>query len=225
MSLKLRVKEGANKGLEMLLVDGLEIGREAMLFPLLDNKVSTRHGVFRQDSSGAWAFLDLGSKNGTFLAGKRVEKIDLVAGASFRVGDTILEVVSPEDVGHKKKTWAQILETAFLQARELLTDEPKTPIPFFKPLRIQILSGPQIETSWLMAFGPRLVGRGSEDFPIYLEDAPEICFEVVPHSQGVTIINHAENFVFFNDSSFREQSVLPGDRIKLGSMEMVLDYL
>lgn len=223
MSLKLRVKEGASKGLEVALVDGFEIGRENPIFPLKDNKVSSRHGVFRQDASGAWSFHDLESKNGTYFEGRRIEKLELRPGVAFRVGDSLLEVFGAEV--EKKKTWYQILETAFLQASNAVKEVPADVTPFFKPLRMQIISGPQIDTTWLVAFGPRVVGQGSEDFPIYLEEAPEICFEIVPHSQGVTIVNHAEDFVFFNDSSFKEQNVLPGDRIKLGSLEIVLDYL
>ncbi len=225
MSLKLRVKEGANRGSEVVLTDGLEIGREAMDFPLADFKISAKHGVFRQETNGQWAFIDLGSKNGTFLEAKRVSRVDLQPGTVFRVGDTLLEILAPNAPMQNKKTWNQILEDAFLAIRSKVIDEQNPLMPFFRPLRIQITSGPQIDTSWIMAYGPRYVGQGSEDFPIYLDAAPEICFEVVPHSQGVKIINHADNFVFFNDSRFREQNVLPGDRIKLGSIEMVLDYL
>lgn len=225
MSLKLRVKEGASRGAEVVLMDGLEIGRDSLHFPLADLKISAKHGVFRQEANGQWAFIDLGSKNGTFLEGKRVSRVDLIPGTVFRVGETILEILTPQAPAINKKTWNEILEDAFLEARVRVEDQQSLMLPFFRPLRIQITSGPQIDTSWIMAFGPRYVGQSSEDFPIYLDAAPEICFEVVPHSQGVKIINHADNYVFFNDSRFREQNVLPGDRIKLGSIEMVLDYL
>lgn len=225
MSLKLRVKEGAARGSEIVLTDGLEIGRDAIAFPLADFKISAKHGVFRQEADGKWAFIDLGSKNGTFFEAQKVSRVDLQAGTVFRVGETLLEILPLQAPAPNKKTWSEILEDAFLNARSTVNDEKNQLVPFFRPLRINITSGPQIDTSWIIAFGPRFVGQASEDFPIYLDAAPEICFEVVPHSQGVKIINHADNFVFFNDSRFREQNVLPGDRIKLGSMEMVLDYL
>ena len=225
MSLKLRVKEGASRGAEILLTDGLEIGRDALTFPLADLKISAKHGVFRQEAGGNWAFIDLGSKNGTFLDGKKASRIELTPGTVFRVGETILEILATHAPIENKKTWNQILEETFTQAQLSVNNESNLLTPFFRPLRIQITSGPQIDTAWVMAFGPRYVGQGSEDFPIYLDAAPEICFEVVPHSQGVKIVNHADNYVFYNDSRFREQNVLPGDRIKLGSIEMVLDYL
>lgn len=227
MSLKLRVKEGASRGTEIEITEGLEIGRESTTLPLADFKISAKHGVFRQEADGQWAFYDLNSKNGTFLDGKKVLKVPLNPGTVFRVGETILEVLTPQVsvAPQNKKTWYQILEEAFLKARGTIEDEPNLLLPFYRPLRLQITSGPQIDTSWIMAYGPRYVGQGSEDFPIYLEGAPEICFEVVPHSQGVKVINHADNYVFFNDSRFKEQNVLPGDRLKLGSIEMVLDYL
>ena len=213
-------------GLEAMLTEGFEIGRDNFNFNLHDHKISGRHGVFRQNASGQWSFTDLGSKNGTFLNAQRVEKIGIAAGVIFRVGDTVLEVVDETKATTKRKTWSQVLEGAFLQARERLEDEENNEIiPFFRPLRMQIISGPQIDTSWIVAYGPRVVGQGSEEFPIYLDSAPEICFEIVPYAQGVKIINRAENFVFFNDSTFQEQSVLPGDRLKLGSLEIVMDYL
>ena len=225
MSLKLRVKQGLRIGAEIEITDGLEISRESALFPLGDNKISGHHGVFRLEADGRWSFIDLGSKNGTFLGTERVDRVPLESGVNFRVGDTILEVLGEVKEAENKKTWAQILEDAFEKAQRSLEDKEETLTPFFRPLKMEVLSGPQIDTSWIVAFGPRFVGQGSEDFPIYLDGAPEICFEVAPHSQGVKIINHAEHYVFYNDSRFREQNVLPGDRLKLGSMEILLEFL
>lgn len=62
--------------------------------PLADPEASRRHAAF-QAAAGALYVTDLGSRNGTFLNGKRLssEGIELKIGDHIDVGNTRLEVV------------------------------------------------------------------------------------------------------------------------------------
>jgi predicted component of type VI protein secretion system len=51
-----------------------------------DSSVSTNHGEFINEG-GQWAFIDLGSTNGTKVEGNRLDRVELVPGAQFEIGD------------------------------------------------------------------------------------------------------------------------------------------
>lgn len=63
--------------------------------------VSRMHAQIERDESGGFAVLDLGSANGTFVNGVRVQRAGLVAGDHIRIGrEVILEFtidVLPDD--------------------------------------------------------------------------------------------------------------------------------
>jgi transcriptional regulator with AAA-type ATPase domain len=60
-------------------------GRDRLFVRLADDFVSTRHTRFFR-ANGGWWFEDLGSKNGTLLDGKRVDKSHLHDGAVIEIG-------------------------------------------------------------------------------------------------------------------------------------------
>jgi hypothetical protein len=69
------------------------LGRAAdSLVALADRLASRNHAVIRLDAeSGAWTVRDLGSRNGTWLEGRRVEEAVLSGGDTIRIGTTELE--------------------------------------------------------------------------------------------------------------------------------------
>ncbi len=69
------------------------LGRAAdSLVALADRLASRNHAVIRLDAeSGAWTVRDLGSRNGTWLEGRRVEEAVLTGGDTIRIGTTELE--------------------------------------------------------------------------------------------------------------------------------------
>ena len=71
------------------LVHGLVIGRdEECAVQLGGNGVSRRHVEFHRQGP-LFALKDLGSTNGTFLGGRRVEHAPIVPGAVLRVGEHV----------------------------------------------------------------------------------------------------------------------------------------
>ena len=49
------------------------------------DSISSHHGQFQFDG-GHWSFTDLGSTNGTSVAGQRIESVQMASGGSFSVG-------------------------------------------------------------------------------------------------------------------------------------------
>lgn len=88
----LLVLQGPDKGRRFELPDNPAlIGRESRQLPLQDNTVSRRHCELRPGERGQWILKDLGSSNGSWVNGQRVDNIvPLRLGDQIRVGRTLL---------------------------------------------------------------------------------------------------------------------------------------
>jgi two-component system NtrC family sensor kinase len=89
--LTLLVLQGPDKGRRFELPDAPTlIGRDSRQLPLTDNTVSRRHAELHPIGEG-WILKDLGSSNGTYVNGLRVDNTyALKLGDQMRVGKTIL---------------------------------------------------------------------------------------------------------------------------------------
>lgn len=58
---------------------------------LQDDSISSRHAMIFVDEAGA-SLLDMASRNGTFLNGKRTPSAELALGDLIRIGETRIEV-------------------------------------------------------------------------------------------------------------------------------------
>jgi len=91
------VLDGPLRGSVHLLGDRLSIGRGgACDLQLLHESVSRQHAHVALDPAGHHVLVDLVSRNGTFVDGRRVERLELRAHAVVRVADTQL-VYEPAD--------------------------------------------------------------------------------------------------------------------------------
>jgi two-component system NtrC family sensor kinase len=90
--LTLLVLQGPDKGRRFELPDALAlVGRESRQLPLTDNTVSRRHCEIVPSDDQGWFVKDLGSANGTWINGQRIERTAyLKLGDQIRVGRTIL---------------------------------------------------------------------------------------------------------------------------------------
>jgi signal transduction histidine kinase/pSer/pThr/pTyr-binding forkhead associated (FHA) protein len=91
--LTLLVLQGPDKGRRFELPDQQTlVGRESRALPLTDNTVSRRHcELIPSPENGDWVLKDLGSSNGTYVNGQRVDyKYNLKVGDQIRVGRTLM---------------------------------------------------------------------------------------------------------------------------------------
>lgn len=90
--LTLLVLQGPDKGRRFELPDAPAlVGRESRSLPITDNTVSRKHCELFPTEDQSWMLKDLGSANGTWINGQRVERTAVLKlGDQIRVGRTIL---------------------------------------------------------------------------------------------------------------------------------------
>lgn len=90
----LLVLQGPDKGRRFELPDQPTlIGRESRALPLTDQTTSRRHAELRPNDDGEWILRDLGSSNGTWVNGARIDRPHtLKIGDQVRVGRSLLVV-------------------------------------------------------------------------------------------------------------------------------------
>ena len=92
---KLIMKAGDRTGAEFGVTDGTAIGRQADLpIQLSDVKASREHARIVSGDPG-WVLVDLGSTNGTFVNGQRMNRQTLHHGDQIRIGGTVLVYHDP----------------------------------------------------------------------------------------------------------------------------------
>ena len=97
-TLTLVADDGPLKGLTLDWKDGGSIGRDAAnALALKDNGISRRHASIGRDGAG-WVLIDLNSRNGSLVNGKRVQRQALADGDLIRIGAVTLRcVILPEE--------------------------------------------------------------------------------------------------------------------------------
>src|SRR5262249_51830883 len=90
-----RVRGTASLGQTLAITDELVLGREMFReYEITDAKVSRRHARLIVTPDGRVWIEDLGSTNGTFLNGQRVDRAEVHLGDQVRLGTTTLELVA-----------------------------------------------------------------------------------------------------------------------------------
>lgn len=92
MTAKLVVTEGPSAGREIDLDQEVVLGREGVAFTIDDSELSRRHAAVRP-VSGGYEVEDLGSLNGTYVNGKKIEGATRIAGGdTLKLGRTVVRV-------------------------------------------------------------------------------------------------------------------------------------
>jgi EmrB/QacA subfamily drug resistance transporter len=209
---ELLVASGADEGLRIPVADNMVLGRDAGADVVLEDpggRLSRRHARIRL-VDGAPVVEDLGSTNGTFVNGDRIEAARPLAGGDrIEVGDTTLEFVaapatppSPDGRGNGAPTFAPP------GADGLLRIVSGTGAGSTAPVR-----------------GSATIGREPECDLQVLDGEVSRRHAKVTIRDGAAVIDdlHSANGTYVDGERILEQRTLrPGDQIEIGEATIVL---
>lgn len=243
-ALVLRLKSGPAKGQFYPLTgrDDLLIGRNNTDILLADPKVSGVHARI-SNVGNRWILQDNGSKNGIRDShGQRMDLVKLRAGTQFSIGDTLFEVEEIHDAAEaagpaerkpkapppekkKSKYWHTILAD-FLQAHsERFQDRVLALSPLEPALILEFVRGAQVNSKWILGFGPRQIGADSLDLPIWEPGAPGVCFEIHPSPEGLIFKTQYPEKIHLNGHSVESELLRIGDTIKIMDTLIEVDFV
>jgi transcriptional regulator of acetoin/glycerol metabolism len=126
----LRSDGGARRATVHALKGPLSVGRaETSDICIEDSGISRVHIQLAPSEAGV-ELVDLDSRNGTYVDGRRVKRVSQVAGAIVRIGDTFLRVTCyPEDVQMAEPEGPLVGGTALAPVRRLISLVGPTDLP------------------------------------------------------------------------------------------------
>jgi pSer/pThr/pTyr-binding forkhead associated (FHA) protein len=101
-SLFLEITNEPFLGQRVRIQEGLQIGRSRGEFQVKDPKISSLHAQVIKHNRGIFVLVDRQSSNKIIFNGEKVEKVALLKGIQFTLGNTKFQVVSQEDSSEEK---------------------------------------------------------------------------------------------------------------------------
>src|SRR4051795_4824620 len=146
--MQLKISSGGNAGQTVEVTgDEFTIGREASADLVLnDGKASRRHAALKLLPDGRATLYDLGSSNGTYVNGQRIQSTVLNGNEQVQIGDTVMvptaaPAAAPAPVGAQGATTARPVPPAApappTQQQPAAAFQPPTPAPVQRPSRTQ----------------------------------------------------------------------------------------
>lgn len=241
MGLILKANSGPLDGQTFPLNGEIIIGRQNADINLSDPKVSSAHArIVKTD--GGFEVLDNGSKNGLRdAAGERIESLELKRGAIFAIGDTTFEVLeSPKaaraeavqplaeavvpKVKKPPRYWHDVLAEFMEKRLDKFEDKPTSMRPLDPALILEFVRGVQVNSKWILGFGPRRIGAASLDLPIWEPNAPAVCFEISPSPEGLVFSTEHPALVQLNGREIDKEVLRMGDTIKIMETLIEVDF-
>lgn len=235
---------------------GITIGRTKGDVLIGDPKISAVHAKVELNNDGVMYLVDVGSTNGILVNNKKIQKLELKPGTSFKLGLSTFKVTNVEKLNdlddilmdqnsysnvsikssvtnsdekiieeNKIKTWQSIILDYLQTNKSKIKQKPKVIVPFFKPISLTFTRGRQLNTQWILGFGPRKIGVESIDLPIYEPLTPGICFELIPSVDGISFKTNHPDVVLLNGVANQAKPIQDGDKVKIFETELELKFL
>lgn len=251
MGVALKAKTGPLKNQTFPVHPGFKIGRTKGDLQIRDSKVSSSHAYVDTKDDGTLILVDQRSKNGLKVQGVKKDIVPLVAGTEIQIGEEIFEVIllgAPEpkafatDVGEdakavgagprpkmppepKARPWNDIIARFGRKNLAKIENQFRGVAPLQPALVLDFVRGPQIDTRWVLGFGPRRIGARSLDLPIFEKNAPDDCFEIFPSPDGISFRTKHNDVVSLNGRSVTTEILRVGDIIKIYGTEIEVDFI
>lgn len=236
MNIALKVVSGPLADQIFTIEKPITLGRQGDIV-LEDPKVSGIHASITKTSSGKWVITDNESKNGIRVNEIRVKAVTLRPGVVFHIGENAFEVFSldppKEDtavkpqaapVKKKQKYWYEALAQFLTQNKEAFKDKTLPLVALEPALVLEFVRGLQMNSKWILGYGPRKLGPSRIDLPIWEPSAPEVCFEIHPTSDGILFKTDHADIVRLNNQQIDSQLLRMGDTISIHDTLIEVDF-
>lgn len=228
MILVLKALSGPRKDEKFTLTDGMTVGRTGAGITLDDPKISGLHARIVKKGED-WTIEDAGSKNGIRVNTEKVDGVNLVPGVKFWIGDTEFEVreVKPKPKPKptkKQRYWHEVLSDFVRDNNSAFSDKPRPVSPLEPALILEFVRGTQVNSKWVLGFGPRKIGAASLDLPIWEPGAPPTCFEIVPTPNGLVFKTSRPDIVLLNGEAVDSGVLRVGDTIRILDTMIEVDF-
>jgi hypothetical protein len=155
--------------------------------------------------------------------------VALTEGAKFWIGDSEFEVLSiiPEikpKPAKNQRYWHEVLAEFLSHYTDKFKDRPRPMSPLDPALVLEFVRGTQVNSKWILGFGPRKIGSNSVDLPIWEPGAPAVCFEVLPSHDGLLFRTKHPDIVKLNGEEVDSQVLRMGDTIRILDTVIEVDF-
>lgn len=229
MVLFLEVLDGIKQGSRFKLTSGQVIGRKTGDIVIEDEKISSRHAQVELDNKKQFVLNDLGSSNGIVSGNRRVKKLAMMPGVTFRLGRTSFRIVQVDEQPAKEfarvRTWKENLMESLPIEKAQNDMTPGVGQTFSPILILKFIQGIQSDEELRLAYGPRRAGAFSLDIDLRDPEAPEDAFELIPGSGTAKIKNLCRNKLTLNNKSVDIEILQEGDVIRIGNSVIKVAYV
>jgi hypothetical protein len=230
MAIYLRPLSGPAKDKSFQIRAGFSIGRtEGDIILSADSKLSSRHAFIEKLENGDFYLVDNGSKNGIRRAGELVQRVHLVPGVKLTIGSYNYEVTELVEeatlVKPKSKYWHELLFDFVKPHIAGIENHPRGVVALHPAIVLDFVRGLQIDTRWVLGFGPRRIGAGSIDLPIFEPGVPQVCFEILPTPGGISFKTNYPQIVKLNGKAVTAEILRIADVIKINDTEIEVDFI
>ncbi|MCB0391873.1 MAG: FHA domain-containing protein [Bdellovibrionales bacterium] len=139
-------------------------------------------------------------------------------------GDDILKnsrIVEIEVQQH----WNDILENFSQDNLKFVKNKTQTILPMNPALKLKFIRGVQVDTEWILGYGPRIAGPEEYDLTLYDPCAPSNTFALEPTEMGVKFKTKHPKDVLYNGRSCEQSLLRDGDEISFGETTIVVELI
>ena len=226
----LYVIRGKNQGRHFVLRgEATTLGRDAANpIHIQDTEVSRRHAEIRELNPSEYQLVDLGSSNGTFVNGNRVETIAIRSGDRIQVGKTLMiftggpEPVSPSS-NHGVDIIRQVKNAELSSIRSSLTFSATQPPGEIRAAQPDDAKSPSTSNQWNILYQASQAIRRTLDVDQLLNQILELIFSSIQCDRGCIMLLDEESEQLQPAARKNRKGSRAIDRIEIS--KTILDYV
>lgn len=218
MVILLEVLTGNSKGQLFRVTSGKTLGRSRGDWIFDDSNMSSSHAKIELDNKRQFVLVDLQSSNGILLNKQKVRRVALLPGVKFFLGKTGFVVRSTSEAEADLLVpllgWKDLLKD-YLTKNPPANEFVQKVFAFSPILELDFLQGPSLEETWIIGFGPRLVGSASWDLELLDPESPENAFQLVADLGKPRLLNLCGERLKVNSQVVESVILTDGDEITI----------